>query len=162
MDSTKASIDLDEPTELRSGPSRPPLPLTIWHVPQAAAPKKSSFPCAASPVSAAETFFSTLRMYVTTCQISSSDMPTPIPPASPPSRLPHRDSSPAQRPTARRCSRRTIRNPLARDSLETNSYLFGESAGLAHREACFSLLNAHQLELRPLYHPRQVSKSLLP
>src|SRR6267378_311184 len=38
MDSTSASNDLDDPAELRSGPSRPPLPFTMWQVPQAAAP----------------------------------------------------------------------------------------------------------------------------
>src|SRR6266851_1256001 len=37
-DSARYSRDRDVPVELRSGPSRPPLPLTMWQVPQAALP----------------------------------------------------------------------------------------------------------------------------
>src|SRR5260370_18610379 len=46
-DSARYSRDRDVPVELRSGPSRPPLPLTMWQVPQAALPSKRAFPCAA-------------------------------------------------------------------------------------------------------------------
>src|SRR6266436_9856577 len=76
IDSTKYSVERADPAPVKSGPTLPPFPAYMWHVAQPTFPKNNSRPCLLSPFTVAG-FFSTLRMYVTTCQISSSVIPTP-------------------------------------------------------------------------------------
>src|SRR5260370_12320225 len=76
IDSTRYSVERAVPAPVKSGPTLPPFPANIWHVAQPTFPKNNSRPRLLSPFTVAG-FFSTLRMYVTTCQISSSVIPTP-------------------------------------------------------------------------------------